>query len=297
MVYILLLLTVFFCSYQNVLKKEYNKRCSGGIFCYSGLICLSALAVFAVANRDFDITPKLLGYAAAFSVAYAAATVCMVLAFRYGSLAISSLIISYSLLIPTIYGVIFLKEPIGVTMIVGFALLIVSLLLTNFPQKKNAELVEKEEKKKSHTLLWIIALAISFVGNGMCSTIQTMEKQAFVGVGENPQTNLFMILALAINTIVMFGISLFTERSEIKTVFKKTWWIAVICGLMNGLTNLLVIYLNPPRLPASVLFPVISGGGIVFTFLYAMIVYREKFKPIQIVGFVLGVGSIVLLNL
>ncbi len=72
--------------------------------------------------------------------------------------------------------------------------------------------------------------------------------------------------------------------------------IAAICGVFNGLTNFLVLVLNG-KLPASVMFPVISGGGIVFTFLYAMIVYREKFKPIQIVGFVLGVASIVLLNL
>lgn len=297
MIYLLLILTIFFSSYQNILKKEYNKRCSGGIFCYTGLICLSALAVFVIANRDFNVTPALFGYAIAFSVTYAAASVCMVLAIRYGSLAITSLIISYSLLIPTLYGVIFLKEPMDAMMIIGFILLILSLFLTNYPQKTTTEASVKEESKKSNTFLWIVTLIISFVGNGMCSTIQTMEKRAFESIGENPQTNLFMILALAINTVVMFGISIFTERPVIKTVFKKTGWLAVICGLMNGLTNLLVIYLNPPRLPASVLFPVISGGGIVFTFLYAMIVYREKFKPMQIVGFVLGVASIVLLNL
>ena len=72
--------------------------------------------------------------------------------------------------------------------------------------------------------------------------------------------------------------------------------IAAICGVFNGLTNFLVLVLNG-KLPASVMFPVISAGGIVFIFLYSLFVYREKFKLTQIIGFVLGVGAIVLLNL
>ena len=106
-----------------------------------------------------------------------------------------------------------------------------------------------------------------------------------------------MVIALAINTVFMFTMALTTEKPKaVATVCKKTWWIAAICGVLNGLTNFLVLVLNG-KLPASVLFPVISAGGIVFIFLYAMLVYREKFKPLQIVGFALGVGSIVLLNL
>ena len=297
MIYFLLVLTVFFCSYQNILKKEFSKRCSGGTYTFTGLCCLGALLVFLVINRDFDVTLPLLLYSIGFSVAYAAASVCMVLAIRYGSLAKTSLIISYSLLIPTLYGIIFLDDPIDTVMIVGFALLVVSLFLTNYtPKSATPEETDGSDtqKKKSSLVLWIIFLVISFVGNGMCSTIQKMEQ---VALGEEAQANLFMVIALAINTVFMFIMAFATEKKEIvQTTCQKTWWIAGICGIFNGLTNYLVLVLNKD-LPPSVLFPVISAGGIVFVFLYSMIVYREKFKPMQIIGFVLGVGSIILLNL
>ena len=295
MVYFLLFLTVFFCSYQNILKKEFNKRCTGGTYTFTGMVCLAALVVFLIINRDFDVTLPLVIYSVAFSVAYAAASVCMVLAIRYGSLAKTSLVISYSLLVPAVYGIVFLGDPISPFMIVGFVLLVISLFLTNYvPKNSEPQALPTEKKKKSTTVLWLIFLIISFIGNGMCSTIQKMEQ---IALGEQAQANLFMIIALAINTIFMFVMALCTEKpKEVGEVCKKIWWIAAICGVFNGLTNYLVLVLNG-KLPPSVLFPVISAGGIVFIFLYAMIVYREKFKPMQIVGFILGVGSIVLLNL
>lgn len=294
MVYVLLLLTVFFASYQNILKKEFSKRCSGGTYTFTGMVCLAALIVFLIVNRDFQLTLPLVLYSIAFSVAYAAASVCMVLAIRYGSLATTSLVISYSLLVPAVYGIVFLNDPITPFMIVGFVLLVISLFLTNYVPKSAKNETPDEGSKKSTLLLWLIFLVISFVGNGMCSTIQKMEQ---VALGEEAQANLFMIIALAINTVFMFVMALCTEKPKaVATVCKKTWWIAAICGIFNGLTNYLVLVLNE-KLPPSVLFPVISAGGIVFVFLYAMLVYREKFKPMQIIGFVLGVGSIILLNL
>ena len=295
MKYFLLILTVFFCSYQNILKKEYSKRCSGGVYTFSGMVCLAAMAVFLVINRDFDVTLPLLLYSIAFSISYAAVSVCFVLALRYGSVANTSLIIAYSLMIPTLYGIVFLNDPLGVLKIVGFVLLVVSLFLTNYTPKSARVTDESEaKKKKSSVWLWLIFLTISFVGNGMCSVIQKMEQ---VQLGDEAQANLFMVIALAINTVFMFTMALFVEKPKtVAMVCKKTWWIATICGVFNGLTNFLVLVLNG-MLPASVLFPVISAGGIVFIFLYSVLVYREKFKPMQIAGFVLGAGAIVLLNL
>jgi drug/metabolite transporter (DMT)-like permease len=86
------------------------------------------------------------------------------------------------------------------------------------------------------------------------------------------------------------------ERIRIKETIHHGVLPALICGVANGLTNLLVIYLNP-RIPASTLFPVISGGNVTLSFLYSVLVLREKFSPRQTVGFLLGVIAIILLNL
>lgn len=296
MVYLLLVVTVFVYSYQSILKKEFNKRCSRGIYTHSAILGLAALAVFLIINRDFDVTLPLILYSIAFAVSHAAATVCTIFAIRYGSLAKTSLIISYSLVIPTVYGLI-TGDPINAVMIIGFALLVISLFLTNYtPKKDTAQLPAEAEQtpKRSNTLLWVIFMVIGFFGNGMCSVIQKMEQVSFEG---DPQSNLFMVIALAVNVVMMTVLALISEKKEvIKDTCKKTWWIAVICGIMNGLTNYFILTLNH-LLPPSILFPIIAAGGIIFTFLYSLLVYRERFKPMQIVGFILGIGSIILLNL
>ncbi len=64
----------------------------------------------------------------------------------------------------------------------------------------------------------------------------------------------------------------------------------------NGLVNLLVLYLNG-RMSASILFPLISGGSMVLILLWSLLVRKERFSARQTVGFLLGILSIVLLNL
>ena len=78
----------------------------------------------------------------------------------YGSLGVTMLIFSYSLIIPTFYGVIVLKEPVSYFTWIGLSLLAVSLFLLNF----------KNETVKI-SLKWSVFTFMSFVGNGMCSTI------------------------------------------------------------------------------------------------------------------------------
>ena len=107
-----------------------------------------------------------------------------------------------------------------------------------------------------------------------------------------------MIVALGMVVLLLFAMSfiLKEERGRQIRIAKVGWIWAVLCGVCNGLCNFLVMYLNP-RLPASVMFPVISGGSVVLVFVYATLVQREKFNLRQKIGYAIGVLSIVLLNI
>ena len=70
----------------------------------------------------------------------------------------------------------------------------------------------------------------------------------------------------------------------------------VLCGAANGFVNLLVMVASA-QMNKSVLFPLISAGGIVLTWLISAIIYREKLSVRQNIGMLLGVLSIVLFNL
>ncbi len=77
---------------------------------------------------------------------------------------------------------------------------------------------------------------------------------------------------------------------------KAGWKEAILCGLANAIVNMLVMVLSG-TMPASLLFPLISGGGILITHLVARFYYKEKLSKIQTLGFVIGLASVILLNI
>ena len=295
MPYLLLSIAALAVTGQNIFKQKFNDKCKSGTFFFTGMIALFAMAFFIVINRDPYYSAKLIIPSAAFALSYASATFFAVLAIRYGSLAKSCLIISFSLLVPSFYGILFLHEPISLELILGTILLIVSLVLINYQKEEIVEEEEAEEKaSKKAPLKWYIFVALAFLGNGMCSTVQKAKQQIHGTEGDN----LFMIVALAMVAVLMFVLAICTreERTTIRETVRHGFLWAILCGVANGLTNYLVILLNL-KLPASTLFPVISSGSLVLSFLYSVFVVREKFSTRQYIGFLIGVVSIVLLNL
>lgn len=284
--YVLLSVAAVAVTCQDIFKQKYNVRSKGGIFFFSGMISLFAMIGFILINRDWRWNSILLFPAGVFAVSYALCTVFAVLAIRHGSLAKTTLIVSCSLLIPSFYGVILLREPVSATLIIGLVLLVVALVLINYEKSGG--------NNKPITWKWAIFVSLAFLGNGMCSTVQKAEQMRFGNVGKN----LFMIMALGMVTVFLFLLSVLTkeERALWRDSLQKGWHWALLCGAANALTNFLTLYLNP-FLPASVMYPVISAGGIVLSFLYATLIYKERFDQRQKLGFLIGVLSVILLNL
>ena len=129
--YLLLFLTALFIVFQKVIQDRYNAKCRSGVFFFSGMISFFAMCFFMAVNRDWTWSNELIVPAVSFGLSYAAATVFVVLAIKCGSLAKTTLITSYSLLVPAFAGLVILREPIGIPMIAGMILLVLSLWLTN----------------------------------------------------------------------------------------------------------------------------------------------------------------------
>lgn len=281
---ILLLLTiVVFLSVQSVMKKAYNQKVAGGTLSFSAASCVAALLVFLITSGGkLNFHTEFLPYSLLFAVSYSVAVVTNLLAIMAGPLSLTSLLISFSLLIPTFYGIFALNEPVSANLFLGLGLLAAALVLIN---------IEKQGEKKI-TLKWIFYVALAFVGNGMCSTVQKVQQTVFPG----QYMSEFMIVALVISAIAMGIFALCTEKKQFLPNLKAGFWMYAANGLANGITNFLVIFLSP-RLAASVMFPVVSAGGIVLTFLISLFFYKEKLSKWQILGSVLGLVSVIFLNL
>ncbi|MBO5510284.1 MAG: EamA family transporter [Clostridia bacterium] len=285
--YLLLFLTALFIVFQKVIQDRYNAKCRSGVFLFSGMISFFAMCFFMAVNRDWTWSSELIIPAVSFGLSYAAATVFVVLAIRCGSLAKTTLITSYSLLVPAFAGLIILREPLGLPMIAGMILLVLSLWLTNH-RKKTAD-----APKEKISLKWLVFVLLGFVGNGMCSTVQKLAPHY---LGADVNLTLSTIAALGLSTVVLIAASFLTRETDLKSTLRVGGPLSLFCGLFNGAVNYLAIYLNQ-FIPASVMFPVLSAGELILIVPYSLLVRRERFTAKQWAGFAVGVVSVVLLNL
>ena len=278
-----LIVIILFCSGHNISSKAYNNQSNNkGAYYFSAIKAFAACLFFVITSKNMNFDMGILPYSILFGISYGTAGFSFLKALKYGPLSLSSLIVSYSMIIPTVYGLIFLKEPASLGFYPGFILLLISFYLTN---KKS-----KDEKKIS--LKWIFYIMLSALGNGFCSVSQKMQQVAFNGAYKNE----FMILALIIAAVPLFMVALIYEKNDIKPCTKKAITYAGAAGFMNGVVNLFVMILSG-LMATSVMFPLISAGGLILTYILSKVLYKEKLTKRQFTAFLLGICSIILLNI
>lgn len=282
MTIIYLILIIFGVAGQGIVKKPYtDKTGDNGAWLFSAVSSFVSMLFFVVTSKGVQWNMAIIPYAIAFALSFAASGICGVLAIANGSLSLSSLMTSYSLMIPTFYGLIFLKDPMSIYLPIGIALLAISLFLIN-----------KKNDKCTITPKWLVYVFISTIGNGLCSTFQKMQQVKFDGAYKNE----FMIISLAIVTFVLGVAAIFAGRGELKTHLYHSRFTAVGCGVMNGVVNMLVMVLSG-MMAASVMFPLISAGGIIVTYAVSKFLYKETLSRMQFCGLIVGTLSIVFLTI
>ena len=86
------------------------------------------------------------------------------------------------------------------------------------------------------------------------------------------------------------------EKQSCKERFNKYIILALACGVVNAVNNLLVMVASG-KIHASIMFPIISGGSILATAALAYFYYKEKLSKQQLIGILLGTASVVCLSI
>ena len=282
MQYILMGLIAILHAVESVFQKEYERKCEKpNCFFFSATVAASALVVFLITSRlDLHFSLAVFWHSLGFGAAYAICTIAYFLAIRCGSLALTTLIYSYSLLVPAVYGLIFLHEKLSVFGIIGIVLFILSLLFIGL-----------KKEKAQFSVKWLIYVVIAFFSNGMCATTQKIQQMAFNGAYKNE----FMIGALAICVVSLFITSVIAKENP-KENLGACLGFGAAYGVSNGIINYIILILTG-LIPSAILFPSISGAGVVLGFIFAVLFYRERLTRLQIIGYFIGTLSVILLNL
>lgn len=284
MVALLIVLGTFMGLAEGLFIKRYNSKHTKGGFIFTAMISFFALLFFLVTDKGgIDIPPMMWVYGIVAGVFYSTASLLTYVALGCGSFAMSMLILSYGLVFPIGYGLIFLQEPISLFTGIGIALMLSSIYFVR---------AKKESTGVRMTAKWFISIFASVLLAGMFSVVQRMQQEAL----GNGYTNEFMIVALSVSVIILFIGGLITDGKDLKYVLRYGTVWTLGAGVANAAHNLIIMVTNQ-LMPISIASPVRAGAKIVISFLFSLLFFKEKFEKKQIFGVCLGTAALVLLNL
>ena len=202
-----------------------------------------------------------------------------------GSLAIYSMFMMLGgMLVPFFYGIIFLSEDISWGKGLGCILLTIFIALQAIWQQPSEisdekSQTEKDKATKTKWLFFILCLAIFFI-NGMTGVIAKAHQ---IGDGAIDEIS-FTVISCAL-TALFSGIMLVLQFckgnkkekiAEIKTMFQSKPLLAMIFIGAAAYTGSFLHLKAATQVPASVQFPLVSGGVIVLSALVSAFAFREK---------------------
>lgn len=198
------------------------------------------------------------------------------IALKLGNMALTAIIISYSVIIPFLFGGIVLHEPIGLLQISGLILMLLSIVLMNY--RKSGEGFGKK---------WALLTFSCFVTNGLCSVVQKLHQTTYPGQYQKE----FMTVAFGMIALVLITILLIKHKS-VETNSNK---IAAASGACTGVAYLLTLSLSSV-LNATVLFPTLAVCGAVLNCVVSRLIFKDKLRKLQLVAVAIGIVSIVLIQ-
>ena len=252
---------------------------------FNTICCVGAAIYFLCIGADIHISAYSYGMAILFALVTASAQFFQLLGMSYGSMSFTILFAYLSMLIPTMFGVVYYGQPVNAMQIVGLVFMIVTLVLS----------VDTKGNSKA-SLKWIVVVSCCFFAYGfvgVCQQIHQSSEYANELIG-------FLLWTFIFSTILFGIIFLFTplkigEKRGFSVKSKETFMV-LGTGVMTGILNHLGLYLSG-KLPSILFFPICNGGVLVLSSIAALVIFREKLTKRQLTGVVFGIASVLLLGM
>ena len=191
---------------------------------------------------------------------------------------ISTAMLRLAVIIPMLVGLVLWGERLTTLQAVGVILAMISLpLLTLRPAEGLGGL-------KSRSVVLLLAL---FIINGGCM----LSVRGFTQTGIEGQSSLFLAILFGTAALIATTVWLFHREGT----SRRDLLPGVMLGVDNALANLaLVAALG--RLPGVLVFPFYSSVGMVFSVVFAHLVWHERINRLELGGMAIAVVAVVLAN-
>ncbi len=285
--YIILSVAVLFSSLgSTVLPGFYtrkNKDLRGQSELYNLCRHLGILIFWGIYYAlHFSFEPRVLPYCLLIAIGYV--TCFWVLdAMACGPLSLTSLFVSLSLVISSLYGFFFWDSKVTPLSIAGLCLVVLSLWLA----------LHKGKEQKPISKKWLLLVAIFFPGNAAYSIGQRAQQIAWNGEHKGQ----LMFFGLFITCVAALIRYLIHRKKGMDKVPAKMIAIPFTASVINGFYNLFVMTLATMPISPSIVYPAIAVGSLAITSLFSFFVLKEKMKWWQWLGIALGAAAVGLLSI
>lgn len=261
--------------FEGVVKQ--NLATSLVMLIFTNLI--GVLLFLGVGKFEVEITLFSLLWATAFAVIMIPYYIIGIKVLSIGSLAIYSMFMMLGgMLVPYFYGICFLSEEITWGKVVGCILLTGFIILQTLSQK-DTETEGKQANKNTRILFFVLCLLIFFI-NGMTGVIAKVHQIGSDAVSDVSFTVLSCAITVILSAIVLGGLFLVKPREEkFEAVKACSRWKPLLTMALLGAAAYTGNFLQlkaASKVPASVQFPLVSGGVIVLSALFSAFIFKEK---------------------
>lgn len=289
MSYLYLLCAMCCSSLLSIMSSLFGRRNekSGSISTLYSLIVTTCAFVswglLFLFDPEFELSG--IGYSMAYGLFYMVAQIGMFKAYQYGSVSLTAFVKQLSLIGVAFWGFVFWENPLTQTVSMGLVLIVVSLYLC----LKNG----KNSVENKVSLKWGMFALMLLVGNAGCSIIQKYHQMAFDGRCGSQ----LMFLGVGFSAIACMILYVKGDRVDLRKISKSSLVYPVVGGMSSAGLTLFTLLLIRSTLSESIIFPGIAVGGLIFTTLFSIIVYREKLDRRQWIGLGIGAAALVFLNI
>ena len=280
---------------QATFMKLNSKTKSDDVVRFTFVKSLSAtllfLLLFLALREEFHLQTML--YGILFGVCITCSSFFGYRALGIGPLSLTYMLMNCCIVVSCLYGVIFLDERVTLFGGFGFLLMVAAMLLLNFDfSRKKSGSVQVGASKPRASLKWAAMIGLTMLGDGFCQVSQTAHQNVFpkqYRVG-------FMFWAMLTWCVIYFFGALFTRKIKLGREYVRSDLYAVGSGLTNSLANYFILMLAALS-SATLLFPTISVVCMLGALVSGLVLFREKLNLQQAIGFLVGVGSVFLLQI
>ena len=278
-------LIIFCAGAQSATTKLYGKNGSSPAV-FNALKSTSALILFlamALFGFRFHLPTMLFGFSYG-------ACLCLSMHAGYnalclGPMALTSMLASFSIVIPLFFGVTVWNETLGGFKITALVLLVFAILMINIDKFK------KDAKTDGGYAIWLVFVALTFLSNGFCSVIQKQHQNLY----PESYSREFMLFAVLLSSVVFTTAALIKAKpKEILASRGKRY--GVISGIANGLLGFFTLVLSSLE-DTTVLFPIISAGTILASLFCGRLIFKEKLKAHHYLALAAGILAVIFLKI